>query len=135
MKKERISESGVIGADGKLRLPMDRLQAYFREHKGERVVVSFETAFVGSTAAQQVYYYKYIIPCIVEARYKQGTRMSEENTDKWILEQYPGEFVYEGKKKVFARELSQNQMSELLEWLKQYAAENLEVFIDDPRII
>lgn len=135
MKADKISESGVIGADGKLRLPQDRLQAYFREHRGERVVVSFEAAFVGSSAAQQTYYYKYIIPCIVEARHKQGTRMSEENTDKWIIEQYPGEFTYAGKIQTHARELSQNQMSELLEWLKQYAAEHLQVFIDDPRII
>ena len=45
---ERISESGVITVSGQLRMPMDRLNAFFQKHKGERVVVKFEAAAPGN---------------------------------------------------------------------------------------
>lgn len=44
MKTQKISESGLIGTDGRLRIPMDRVNAWCAEHKGERVVIRFEAA-------------------------------------------------------------------------------------------
>lgn len=114
---------------------MDRLNAFFKENAGKRVIVRFETAMPGSTTAQLAYYYGYVVPCIVQALHEQGTRISEEKADKWILEQYPGGFYYDGNKQVTARQLTSNQMSELLEWLKEFAAENLFVYIEDPKTI
>ena len=125
----KISESGIIGNDGKLRLPMDRLNAYFAANKGKRIVVQFEAATPGSTAAQLAYYYNYIIPCVVKALYDQGTRISDERADRWLLEQCGNYSI------VSARELNQIQMSEFLEWLKQFAAENLYIYIEDPKTI
>lgn len=135
MKADNISESGRISEDGKLRLPMDRLNAFFAQHKGERVVVRFEAATPGSTAAQLSYYYNYVIPCVVEALREQGTRKSEDATDRWLISQYPGEFRYNGAEQHVARQLTTTQMSDFLEWLKQFAAENLYVYIEDPRTL
>ncbi len=132
---DKISESGIITDNGQLRLPMDRLNAFFAANKGKRVVVRFEAAAPGSTALQQAYYYNYVIPCVVEALREQGTRKSEDATDRWLISQYPGGFRYDGAEQHVARQLTTTQMSDFLDWLKQYAAENLYVYIEDPRTL
>lgn len=132
---DKISESGLVGADGRLRMPMDRLNAFFAKHKGERVIVRFEAAAPGSTALQLAYYYNYIVPTICAALYEQGTRKSEEATDRWLVSQFPGGFHYEGAEQHVARQLTKTQMTDFLEWLKQYAAENLYVYIEDPKTL
>lgn len=132
---DKISESGIITDNGQLRLPMDRLNAFFAANKGKRVVVRFEAATPGSTALQQAYYYNYVIPCVVEALREQGTRKSEDATDRWLISQYPGEFRYNGAEQHVARQLTTTQMSDFLEWLKQFAAENMYVYIEDPRTL
>ena len=132
---DKISESGMVGQDGRMRLPMDRLNAFFAEHKGQRIIVRIEAAAPGSTVAQIAYYYNYIVPTIVEALKEQGTRKSESAVDLWLIEQYPGEKVYEGQELQTGGQLTKTMMNDFLEWLKQFAAENLQVFIDDPRCI
>ena len=132
---DKISESGIITDNGQLRLPMDRLNAFFSENKGKRVVVRFEAATPGSTALQQAYYYNYVIPCVVEALREQGTRKSEDATDRWLMEEYPGGGDPDTVSLVCARQLDQRQMSDFLDWLKQFAAENLYVYIEDPRTL
>ena len=82
MKTDKISESGMISENGLLRMPMDRLKAFFAEHKGERVVVRFEAAAPGSTALQLAYYYNYIVPTVCAALWETGQRMTEEWTDR-----------------------------------------------------
>lgn len=129
----------MIGTDGRLRLPMDRINAFCAANKGKRVVVRFEAAEPGSSKLQQAYYYNYIVPTISAALYEQGTRKGEKAVDKWLVEQYPGDKsdyamgidfeVTEG------RQMTQPQMSDYLEWLKQFAAENLSVYIEDPRTL
>lgn len=139
MKPTKISESGLIGADGRLRLPMDRVNAFCEAHKGERVVVRFEAAQRGSNELQLAYYYNYILPTIVQALFEQGTRKSEKAADKWLMQEYPGEKDERqlglGADCTEARQLDKIQMSDFLEWLKQYAAENLFVYIEDPKTL
>lgn len=134
MKADKISESGIVGTDGRLRMPMDRLNAFFAEHKGERVVVRFEAAAPGSTAAQLAYYFNYIIPTIQTALWETGERKTERQTDVWLRKQCAvctsgwGDLMEAGQ-------MSKTDFSEFLEWLKQFAAENLSVYIEDPRTI
>lgn len=139
MNADKISESGIIGKDGKLRLPMDRLNDFFAKHPGERVTVRFEAAPHHSTAAQTAYFYNYIVPTIAAALYEQGTRMSEKNVDKWLVSQYPGdktESVLGTCEEITeAREFDKNQMSDFIDWLKMYAAENLNVYVEDSKTL
>lgn len=125
---DKISESGVITVNGQLRMPMDRLNAFFRRHKGERVVVQFEAAVPGSSAAQLAYYYNYILPTIQTALRETGERKSEDQIDRWLLGIYP-----QDTGAALSCQLSQTQMSDYLDWLKQYAAENLYVYIEDSK--
>lgn len=135
MKADKISESGIVGTDGRLRMPMDRLDAFFAEHKGERLIVIFEAAGKEQSKLQMAYYYNYVLPCVVTGMRETGVYMSESKADKWLVEQYPYELLNDGKRPVFGRELNQTQMFNFLEWLKQFAAENLSVYIEDPRTI
>lgn len=132
MKRSAIIESGVVQADGRLRLPMDRINAFCKEHSCERVVVTFEAIQKGTTIAQKAYYYKYVLPTAVAALREQGTIMSEERADEWFIEQYPGDLKMGNVAVAHASELTTDQMSLFLDWLKQYAAENLYVYIEDP---
>lgn len=135
MKPTKISECGMINDNGRLLMPMDRLNYFFSANRGQRVIVRFETAEPGSSKLQQAYYYNYVLPTIVQALHEQGTRISEERADRWLIDQYPGGFSYDGNKQNVGRQLTQPQMSEFLEWLKQYAAENLYVYIEDPKTL
>lgn len=136
-KADKICESGLISTDGRMLLPIDRLNDFFAAHKGKRIVIQIEAVPQHSTAAQQAYFYNYILPTISAALYEQGTRKGENAVDEWLVKQYPGdkietEFEYEI---THARDFTQSQMSDFLEWLKQFAAENLSVYIEDPRVI
>ena len=131
---DKISESGVITVSGQLRMPMDRLNAFFQKHKGERVVVKFEAAVPGSSAAQLAYYYNYIIPTVQMALYETGERKTEKQVDLW-LRQKCGSCYNDYGGLLEARQMSKNDFSDFLEWLKQFAAENLYVYIEDPKTI
>lgn len=133
---DKISESGIIGPDGRFRLPMDRLNQFFADHKGKRVIVQFQAVEPKSSAAQQAYYYNYIVPTIQQALKEKGIRKREDATDRFLISQYPEELTAgPGMYISCGRQLSQAQMYDFIEWLKQYAAENLSVYIDDPRTI
>lgn len=137
MNMNKISESGIITENGQLRLPMDRINAFFAANKGKRVVVKFEAAEPGSSELQLAYYYNYIVPTVSAALYGQGTRMSERAVDRWLVEQYPGEkdSGISGFDVMEARQMDTRQMSDYLNWLKQFAAENLYVYIEEPRTL
>ena len=137
MKATTISEAGYIGEDGKLRLPMDRINAFLAKNMGMRLIARFYVAEPGSTELQNGYYYNYIVPAIKAARYEQGERMTEKQVDRWLIDNYPGdktecEFGTEVDE---ARLLTKNQMTDFLDWLKQFAAENLHVYVEDPRTL
>ena len=135
----KISESGIISDDGKLRLPMFRVNAFCLANKGKRVIARIEAAAPGSTELQRAYYYNYVVPTIAAALYKQGTRKSEMAVDKWLVNEYPGDKeeseIGLGVEVTEARQFNKSQMFDFLEWLKQYAAENLYVYVEDPRTL
>ena len=131
----RISESGIVNGSGKLRMPMDRLNEVFAKHPGARVIATFEVVERNTSEAQQGYYYGYVLPAIVDAFHKKGTRMSERRADRWLVEQYPGDIIREGNPVTIPRQMSLSQMTDFLEWLQQYAAENFEIYIEDPRTL
>lgn len=126
----KICESGRISASGKLLLPMDRVNAFLEKNKGKRVIVQFEAVEHGTTKAQRAYYYGYILPCVVEALKGQGNLLTKEIADAWLLDIFPVNV-----EATVARDLTKEQMSEFIEWLKEFAAENLDIYIEDPQTI
>ena len=134
MKLGKISEFGTITQSGQLRLPMDRLNAFFGANKGKRVVVNFEVADSGTTELQLAYYFKYVVPTIQAALLETGERKTERQTDVWLREQ--SGFCYDADCELLeVRELTKTEFSNYLEWLKQFAAENLYVYVEDPKTL
>lgn len=133
MKFAEIVESGTIGADGKLRLPMDRLRQFFSEHKGERLIVRFEAVKSGTNEAQLAYYFRYILPTIRQAFYETGERMTEDAVDEFLRRE--SAVCWKDGECRSIRQLRQEEMSDFIDWLKQYAAENLYVYIEDPKTL
>lgn len=134
MKADKISESGIITDNGQLRLPMDRLNAFFAANKGKRVVVRFEAAEPGSTELQLAYYFNYIVPTIQTALWENGDRRTEKQVDLWLRQQCASCYNDYGGL-LEARQMSKPYFSDFIEWLKQFAAENLYVYIEDPRTL
>lgn len=134
MKADKISESGIITNNGQLRLPMDRLNAFFAANKGKRVVVRFEAAEPGSTELQLAYYFNYIVPTIQTALWENGDRRTEKQVDLWLRQQCASCYNDYGGL-LEARQISKPDFSDFIEWLKQFAAENLYVYIEDPRTL
>lgn len=134
MKADKISESGIITDNGQLRLPMDRLNAFFAANRGKRVVVRFEAAEPGSTELQLAYYFNYIVPTIQTALWENGDRKTEKQVDLWLRQQCASCYNDYGGL-LEARQISKPDFSDFIEWLKQFAAENLYVYIEDPRTL
>lgn len=130
----KISESGIINDKGQLRLPMDRLNAFFAANKGKRIVVRFEAAESGSSELQLAYYFNYIVPTIQTALWKNGDRRTEKQVDLWLRQQCASCYNEYGGL-LEARQISKPDFSEFIEWLKQFAAENLYVYIEDSRTL
>lgn len=131
---DKISESGIIGKDGQLRMPMDRLKEFFAANKGKRVVVRFEAAAPGSSELQLAYYFNYIVPTIQTALWETGDRRTEKQVDLWLRQQCASCYNDYGGL-LEARQISKPDFSDFIEWLKQFAAENLYVYIEDPRTL
>lgn len=130
---ERISESGIINQDGKLKMPMDRLNDFFQKHKGKRVIVQMEAVEKGTSMAQMSYYFKYIVPTIQKGLRDMGERKNVRQVDIWLREKY-GEQDENGRT-IEISEMSRSSFSELIDAVKQMAAEYLGVYIEDSRTI
>lgn len=130
----KIAEAGMISPDGKLRLPMERLQEFFNAHPGQRVIVRIEAAVPGSSAAQLAYYRQYIVPTVQAALWETGDRRTEGQVDLWLRQQC-GSCYNEYGGLLKAEQISQADFSDFIDWIKQFAAENLYVYIEDARTI
>lgn len=130
---ERISESGIINQDGKLKMPMDRLNDFFQKHKGKRVIVQMEAVEKGTSMAQLAYWYKYIVPTVQKGLKEMGERKNVRQVDIWLREKY-GEFDENGKL-VEPIGMSRDSFADMIDAVKQMAAEYLGVYIEDSKTI
>ena len=105
----------------------DEMRDFLRRNKGRRIIVTLEAHDKGSTPAQLAYYRLKILPDLQEAFRKLGNRMTIEDVEELMLSEY--------YKQIRIPELDKEDMSDWIDFLKQYAAENLFTFIDDYRTI
>ena len=130
---ERISESGLINAEGQLKMPMDRLNEFFQKHKGKRIIMQIEAVEKGTSIAQISYYFKYIVPTIQTGLRNMGERMNVRRVDIWLRERY-GEQDENGKL-IEVVGMSRSSFAEMIDQIKQMAAEYLGVYIEDSKTI
>lgn len=143
MKKRKISVTGKIDNNGNLRMYMDELKQFFRMHKGCRVIAKFMIESQGSSEALKGYYYNCVVPSFQEGMWEAGERLTEEEAEIKMRELSPIMLEQEfnnntGKCTTRLREISELSNAELVEYidhLRQIAAEEFSIYIEDPQSI
>lgn len=128
----QIVECGSVGADGKMRLPMERVSQFFAQHKGQRLIITFEAVERG-TESMLGYYFKYIVPTIRQAFADLGDFRTDSQIEEFLREESP--ICWANGVLLKAQQLTRSQMSDYILWLQHYAAENLFVYIEDPKCL
>ena len=121
---------------------MGELNQFFAANKGKRVFARFYVASDESSKALQGYYYKCVVPSFRTAFWEQGERLTEEDTERRLRQMSPimqTEGVNEnGKYWRVLRDIPDLDNAELIEHietLKQIAAEEFSLYIEDPKYI
>lgn len=142
MKKREMTVTGQINKDGRLSMYMGELNQFFAANKGKRVFARFYVAPDGCSDALKGYYYKCVVPFFKTAFWEQGERMTEEDTEKRLRQMSPIMQIEEvdesGKYLRILRSVSDLDNAELIEHietLKQIAAEEFSLYIEDPKYI
>lgn len=143
MKRREITATGTINQSGGLAMYMGELNEFFAMHKGSRVIARFTVASPGSSAALRGYYFNYVVPTFKAAIWDAGERLTEEQTEQRLREWSPimhaenvdydtGEYTHELRT---VADLSNAELIEHIETLKQLAAEEYNTYIDDPQTL
>ena len=143
MKRRKIAVTGKIDNNGNLRMYMDELKQFFRMHKGCRVIAKFMIESQGSSEALKGYYYNCVVPSFQEGMWEAGERLTEEEAEIKMRELSPIMLEQEfnnntGKCTTRLREISELSNAELVEYidhLRQIAAEEFSIYIEDPQSI
>lgn len=140
MKKREITATGTINNNGGLAMYMGELNEFFKGWRGSRVIARFIVASPGSSEALKGYYFNYVVPTFKHAIWEAGERLTEEQTERRLREFSP--IMYEqtpnidtGKYETRLRtiaELSNAELIEHIEFLKQLASEEYYLYIADP---
>lgn len=140
MKKREITATGTINNNGGLAMYMGELNEFFKGWKGSRIIARFIVASPGSSKALKGYYFNYVVPTFKHAIWEAGERLTEEQTERRLREFSP--IMYEqtpnidtGKYETRLRtiaELSNAELIEHIEFLKQLASEEYYLYIADP---
>ena len=112
-------------------------------HKGSRIIARFIVASPGSSEALKGYYFNYVVPTFRTGIWEAGERLTEEQTERRLRELSP--VMYEqipnietGEYETRLRkipELSNAELIEHIEHLKQIASEEYYIYIADPNEI
>lgn len=139
MKAREKSVFAKINDDGKLMTPPD-LREFLTMWKNNRVVVRFEILPDTPSEALKGYYFNYVVPTMKTALWESGERKNEQQTENWLREMSPitHHCEWRGFWDVTIKEiaeLSNAELSEHIEHIRQMAAEEFSVYIEEPQTI
>lgn len=140
MNNQKIS-IGSIDSNGNLAMYMQELNEFFAKNKSSKIICQFTVLKKDASEAIKGYYYLGVIPEFKKAIWMSGDRKTQEQTDLFLRSLSPitrEEFIdpltgkYDHRIKEI-NELSNLELSEHIEFLKQIAAEEYGIFIEDPK--
>ena len=118
---------------------MDELRVFFEQWKGKPVVARFTILESEPSKALKGYYYNYVVPTMQQTLWQAGDRRTEEDTDKFLrmlspvcCEQTHNGICYDTRIKAI-NELSDAELSEHVEIVRQLAAEEYGIYIQEPK--
>lgn len=140
MKQNEINIPGRVTSEGKLTMYMQELNNFLGKWKNTRVIATFRVYQPGTSAALRGYYYNYVVPTFRQALWESGDRKTQEQTERYMREISPvtrSEQVNPDTGKYFSelreiKDLDSNELIEHIEFIKQLAAEEYSICIEDP---
>lgn len=143
MRKTQIQATGTINNGGQLLMYMDEINDFLRQWPNSRVIVRFDVVAKNSSEALRGYYYNYIVPTFRRAIWESGERKTEEDAERFLREISPiavqctpdvktGRYTRELREIV---DMSNAELIEHIETLKQIGAEEYNIYIEDPQIL
>jgi acyl-CoA synthetase (AMP-forming)/AMP-acid ligase II len=141
MKKREMVVAGNLNKSGGLNIYMGDLSEFFKQHPGCRVIARFTVLGKSASEAVKGYYFNGVVPQMKQALWISGERKTEEQTEIFLRQlspvtivQTPNEITgkYESTLRDIS-ELSNPELCEHIEFIKQLAAEEYGTFIDDPK--
>lgn len=139
MKAREKNVFAKINDEGRLMTPPD-LREFLTMWKNNRVVVRFEILPDTPSEALKGYYFHCVVPTMKTALWESGERKNEQDTDKWLREMSPitnkteWDNGWQGTLKDIA-DLSNAELSEHVEFVRQMAAEEFSIYIEEPQTI
>jgi hypothetical protein len=126
---------------GEISLETADIKEFFRQHEGKAVIVRIELLPVEPSEKAKAYYWKVIVPTIQRCLYERGYDLTKRETDEFLRDQMPvcKEETYEGGKLKErlkeVEELDAAELNEMIEQIKIWAADNLEIYVEEASII
>lgn len=140
MKQREINVFGKTNESGQLQLQPEA-KAFLQTWPNARIVAKFSVLPDEPTEALKGYYYHYVVPTMKAALRESGERLNEKDCEEWLRNMSPiannvawhdGKWV--GTFKLIA-EMSTAELVEHIEFIRQMAAEEFGVYIEDPQTI
>lgn len=141
MEKTTLTQIGYATSKGGLNIYMEELTDFLSKWPGKKVMATF--TILGSPASEAIktYYRKGIVPQMRQALYmSEGTRKTDKQTDEYLREISPVATVEDwnentnswNHKILEIDEMTNPQLSRHIDFIKQLAAEEYQIFINDP---
>jgi hypothetical protein len=116
------------------------LREFLNQWKESRVVVRFEILSEKPSEALKGYYFHCVVPTMKTALWESGERKNEQQTENWLREMSPitHHCEWRGFWDVTIKdiaELSNAEFVEHIEFIRQMAAEEFSVYIEEPQTI
>lgn len=131
---------GKVSSEGKLLISgKDEMNDFLSKWKNAKVVGMLMFYLPESTEAMIGYYYAKILPDVQKAYFELGNRFSIEETDLELRRECPmmryrtwnDRLATEVFMFKTVQRLSREQMKSYIEWIQQFASENLHLILTD----
>lgn len=141
MRIQRKTLTKRITPSGELRISSPELEEFARQHPGRSVVIRVELLPIPPSQKSFAYYWKVVVPEMQRAFYEKGYVLTMEATEKALRQISPvmqDARWEDGKLRTRTKELDEidaAELNEMIEYLKIYAAENLDCYIEEPEYV
>lgn len=140
--KQTYQTLGAVDHKGALKVYRAELDEFLNNHKGKRIILRVEVLGDEPSTSLKAYYYKVVVQAFVQALWESGTRKTCENVEYTLRTFSPImlEETFDKDGRVHRRvkrieDLTSEELCEHIETLKQIAAEDFGIYIEDPRTL
>lgn len=138
---KEFTQNCQVNPSGSLVVYMDSLNEFTAKYPSSHAVLSLKIIGKKSSRPLIGYYYAVVVPTMQAEIWKSGDRKTEEQTDIFLRENSPimyletvdlktGKYFHELKR---IPDLSNEELLEHIETIKQLAAEEYGCYIEDPK--